>query len=92
MTTSAEDLSRFASALFAGKIIKKSTQKKMLKPVIKIRSMHEFPLAAKEGEGKEAADAGLAYGVGWGLLTHTKYGPAFFKENHGRRAELHDLL
>ncbi|MGB2633141.1 MAG: serine hydrolase domain-containing protein [Candidatus Acidiferrum sp.] len=87
MTTSAEDMSRFASALFAGKIIKKSTQKKMLKPVIQIRSMHQFPLAANEGEGKEAADVGLAYGVGWGLLTHTKYGPAFFKEGHGDGAQ-----
>jgi CubicO group peptidase (beta-lactamase class C family) len=87
MTTSAEDMSRFASALFAGKIIKKSTQKKMLKPVFKIRAMHEFPLAANESEGKEAADVGLAYGVGWGLLTHTKYGPAFFKEGHGDGAQ-----
>jgi CubicO group peptidase (beta-lactamase class C family) len=87
MTTSAEDMSRFASALFTGKIITKSTQKKMLKPVIKIRSMHEFPLAANEPEGKEVADVGLAYGVGWGLLTHTKYGPAFFKEGHGDGAQ-----
>jgi CubicO group peptidase (beta-lactamase class C family) len=87
MTTSAEDMSRFASALFTGKIIKKSTQKKMLKPVIKIRSMHEFPLAANEPEAKEAADVGLAYGLGWGLLTHTKYGPAFFKEGHGDGAQ-----
>jgi CubicO group peptidase (beta-lactamase class C family) len=87
MTTSAEDMARFAAGLFAGKIIKKSTQKKMLKPVIKIRSMHEFPLAANEQEGKEAAEVGLAYGVGWGLLTHTKYGPAFFKEGHGDGAQ-----
>lgn len=40
-----------------------------------------------EGEGKEAADVGLAYGVGWGLLTHTKFGPAFFKEGHGDGAQ-----
>lgn len=87
MTTSAEDMSKFVEALFAGKIIKKSTQKKMFKPVIKIRSMHQFSLAANEGEGKEAAEVGLAYGVGWGLLTHTKYGPAFFKEGHGDGAQ-----
>ena len=30
---------------------------------------------------------GLAYGAGWGLLTKTKYGPAFFKEGHGDGAE-----
>jgi CubicO group peptidase (beta-lactamase class C family) len=87
MTTSAEDLARFASALFAGKIVKKSTRKKMLKPVIQIRSLHEFPLGANEEEGKEAAEVGLAYGVGWGLLTHTRFGPAFFKEGHGDGAQ-----
>ncbi len=87
MTTSAEDLSRFAAALLAGKIVKKSTRKKMLKPVIQIRSLHEFALAANEGEGKEAADVGLAYGIGWGLLTKTRYGPAFFKEGHGDGAQ-----
>jgi CubicO group peptidase (beta-lactamase class C family) len=87
MTTSAEDMARFAAGLFAGKIIKKSTQKKMLKPVIKIRSLHEFALAANEGDGKDALEEGLAYGVGWGLLTHTKYGPAFFKEGHGDGAQ-----
>jgi CubicO group peptidase (beta-lactamase class C family) len=87
MTTSAEDMSRFVEALFAGKIIKNSTRKKMLKPVFAIRSVHQFPLTSDEGEGKEAADVGLAYGVGWGLLTHTKYGPAFFKEGHGDGAQ-----
>ena len=36
---------------------------------------------------------GLAYGVGWGLLARTRFGPAFFKEGHGDGAQnLHDLL
>jgi CubicO group peptidase (beta-lactamase class C family) len=87
MTTSAEDMSKFVEGLFAGKILKKSTRKKMLKPVFQIRSVHEFPLEANKGEGKEAADVGLAYGIGWGLLTRTKYGPAFFKEGHGDGAQ-----
>jgi CubicO group peptidase (beta-lactamase class C family) len=87
MTTSAEDLSRFVDGLFAGKIIKKSTEKKMLKPVLQIRSLHQFPLGPNENGGKEAADVGLAYGIGWGLLTQTKYGPAFFKEGHGDGAQ-----
>ena len=30
---------------------------------------------------------GLAYGVGWGLLTRTRFGPAFFKEGHGDGAQ-----
>jgi CubicO group peptidase (beta-lactamase class C family) len=82
MTTSAEDLARFASALLAGKIINNSTRANMLRPFLRINSLHEFVISANEGEGKEAAEVGLAYGVGWGLLTHTRFGPAFFKEGH----------
>ena len=84
MTSSAEDLARFASALFAGKVIKPATRKQMLKPFIHIRSLHQFALKANEPNGNQV---GLAYGVGWGLLTKTKYGPAFFKEGHGDGAQ-----
>ena len=84
MTTSAEDLARFASALFAGKVVKIGTRKQMLKPFIHIRTLHQFALKADEPLGDEL---GIAYGVGWGLLTKTKYGPAFFKEGHGDGAQ-----
>jgi CubicO group peptidase (beta-lactamase class C family) len=86
MTTSADDLARFVTALFEGKIIKPSTRAEMLKPFIRINSLHQFG-AANEGAGKEAEQIGLAYGVGWGLLTHTRFGPAFFKEGHGDGAQ-----
>jgi len=59
----------------------------MLRPVLRIDTLHEFAIRANEGKGKEAGDVGLAYGVGWGLLTHTRYGPAFFKEGHGDGAQ-----
>jgi CubicO group peptidase (beta-lactamase class C family) len=87
MTTSAEDLSQFVAALFAGKLLKPTTQAEMFKPVITLHALHEFPLAANEGDSAEATAAGLSYGVGWGLLLHTKYGPAFFKEGHGDGAQ-----
>lgn len=87
MSSSAEDLARFASALFAGKIVKASTRRKMFAPVIAIRSMHQFSQAADEAEGAEGPAVGLAYGAGWGLLTHTRFGPAFFKEGHGDGAQ-----
>lgn len=87
MTTSAEDLARFASALLEGKILKPETRKAMLRPFIQIRSLHQFPSAANEPEGTEGAAVGLAYGAGWGLLTHTRFGPAFFKEGHGDGAQ-----
>ena len=59
----------------------------MLAPVVKIRSLHQFRLAADEPEGTEGPAVGLAYGVGWGLLTRTRFGPAFFKEGHGDGAQ-----
>lgn len=87
MTTSAEDLARFATALLGGKILKPATLKQMLKPFIQIRSLHQNALSVDEGEGTEAVQVGLAYGMGWGLLTQTKHGPAFFKEGHGDGAQ-----
>ncbi len=87
MTTSAEDMARFISALLSGKILKSGTRKAMLSPVIPITSLHQFPLTADEGDGTEAPAVGLAYGVGWGLLTKTPFGPAFFKEGHGDGAQ-----
>lgn len=87
MTTSADDLARFAAALFAGTILKSATRAEMLRPFFRIHSLHQFAIVPDEGEGKEAVDAGLAYGMGWGLLTHTRYGSAFFKEGHGDGAQ-----
>jgi hypothetical protein len=87
MTTSAEDLARFTSALFTGKILNPASQKAMFTPVFQIRTKHEFGLTDHEGLGTEAPAIGLAYGVGWGLLTHTRFGPAFFKEGHGDGAQ-----
>jgi CubicO group peptidase (beta-lactamase class C family) len=87
MTTSADDLAKFVIALFNGSLLKPETRSEMLKPVISIRSLHQFPIAANEGTGKEGAATGLAYGLGWGLLTQTRFGPAFFKEGHGDGAQ-----
>lgn len=87
MSTSAEDLARFTTALLKGKILKRATLKQMLKPYIQIRSLHQNALVPGEGEGTEAPQVGLAYGMGWGLLTKTAYGPAFFKEGHGDGAQ-----
>ena len=87
MTSSAEDLARFASALLQGKLLKPTTRKAMLTPYIKLHSLHQFPLAANEPQGAEASATGLAYGVGWGLLNRTPFGPAFFKEGHGDGAQ-----
>jgi len=91
MTTSAEDLARFESALFSNRIVSAKTRRQMLHPFYKIRSLHQFPLRPDEGEGRESAAVGLSYGEGWGLLTHTRFGPAFFKKGHGDGAQTYTI-
>jgi CubicO group peptidase (beta-lactamase class C family) len=87
MTTSAQDLARFVSALFAGKILNAASRKEMFKPYIQLHSLHLFPHGLNEPDGAEGPAVGLAYGMGWGLLTKTRFGPAFFKEGHGDGAQ-----
>jgi CubicO group peptidase (beta-lactamase class C family) len=86
MATSANDLSRFLEAFLANRILKPATRGEMLTPQISINAAHEFP-TLDSTTSEEGPRVGLSYGLGWGLLTHTKYGPAFFKEGHGDGAE-----
>jgi CubicO group peptidase (beta-lactamase class C family) len=86
MTTSAIDLATFLTALFDDRILQPATLDRMLTPAISIASAHQFP-TLDETEGTEARSVCLAYGTGWGLLTRTHYGPAFFKEGHGDGAQ-----
>ncbi|HEY6413823.1 MAG TPA: serine hydrolase domain-containing protein [Edaphobacter sp.] len=86
MMTSVTDLTTFTEALFANKVMSAKTRAEMLKPVISIPYQHQFPTLNEE-KGAEGPAVGLAYGTGWGLLTKTKYGPAFFKEGHGDGAQ-----
>lgn len=87
MTTSAQDLGHFTEGLFSGKLINQQTLAQMFKPFIQIRTLHQFAFEENEPPGTEAKKAGLAYGMGWGLLTKTRFGPAFFKEGHGDGAQ-----
>jgi CubicO group peptidase (beta-lactamase class C family) len=86
MATSVNDLSRFLEALFANRILRPATREEMLTPQITIQAAHQFP-TLDPATSEEGPRVGLSYGLGWGLLTHTKYGPAFFKEGHGDGAE-----
>ncbi|GAA3746923.1 serine hydrolase domain-containing protein [Terriglobus aquaticus] len=87
MSTSAVDMGKFLEALLAGRIVSRKTADRMFTPYLRITSVHEFPVAGDAAEGDEAKRVGLAYGMGWGLLTRTRYGPAFFKEGHGDGAQ-----
>ena len=87
MATSAEDLARFASALMSDRIISRGSRAEMLRPFRMLTALHQFPTALNEPEGTEGRAVGLGYGVGWGVLTKTPFGPAFFKEGHGDGAQ-----
>jgi CubicO group peptidase (beta-lactamase class C family) len=87
MMTNADDLARFVSALLRDRIVKPATRAEMLRQFVTITSVHQFGADANDGRGMEAAQSGLGYGVGWGLLTRTPFGPAFFKEGHGDGAQ-----
>ena len=87
MTTTATDLASFLTALFANRILSPATRKSMLSPVLPIHTLHQFPNIPNGPNGTEGDRVGLSYGTGWGLLTHTRFGPAFFKEGHGDGAQ-----
>ncbi len=82
MNTSADDLARFLTALFANRILKPATRKAMLTAVIPIDSDHESTFSGHHPNDAEVKPIGFAYGIGWGLITHTRFGPSFFKEGH----------
>ncbi len=86
MSTTIQDLSRFIAALLADKILQPSAKASMFTPQITIRAAHQFP-TFDSAISDEGPHVGLAYGLGWGLLTRTPYGSAFFKEGHGDGAE-----
>jgi CubicO group peptidase (beta-lactamase class C family) len=93
MTSSAEDLSRFAEALFAGRIVNRKTEQQMLAPHLPIRSLHQFALKPNEpdrGRG-EAGWACLRHGVGC-ADPHAIRTCLLQRGPWRRRAELHDLL
>ena len=88
MASSVNDLAAFATALLNGRILKRKTMQQMLTPQIRLKEVHQFQFGdAALATGPEGPAVGLAYGLGWGLLTETKFGPAFFKEGHGDGAQ-----
>ena len=91
MTSSAEDLARFAIALVNGRLLGPATREAMLAPAVRITARTQFGPGSETDDGEEARRLGLAYGLGWGLLTRTPHGAAFFKEGHGDGAQTYLL-
>jgi hypothetical protein len=69
-----------------GTVIRFSSLRTMLTPFIAIDARQQFP-TFDQPRSTEGPAVGLAYGLGWGLLTKTRFGPAFFKEGHGDGAQ-----
>ncbi len=86
MTTNVIDLAKYMEAVLSNKVLKPASVSQMLKNQIAITSAHQFP-SLDLTQGTEGKKVGLSYGLGWGLLTRTPYGPAFFKEGHGDGAQ-----
>lgn len=67
-------------------LLKPETFRQMLTPVIAIDAAHQFP-TLEDKKSAEGPAVGLGYGLGWGVLTKTRFGEAFFKEGHGDGAQ-----
>lgn len=91
MTSTADDLAKFAIALLKGQLLNATTRAAMLQPSVRITARTQFGPESLTTDGIEAARLGLGYGMGWGVLTQTRHGPAFFKEGHGDGAQTYLL-
>lgn len=91
MTSTAEDLASFAIALLDDRLLQPKTRALMFRPQIRITGTTQFGPGSDATNGGEARRLGLAYGLGWGLLGRTAYGPAAFKEGHGDGAQTYLL-
>jgi CubicO group peptidase (beta-lactamase class C family) len=92
MSTSAEDLARFLTALLANKILSAKTQQQVLTPQITIPFAVQFQFGPQANAGSpEPKAVGLAYALGWGVLPHQIW-PSILQRRPWRwRPELHDL-
>jgi CubicO group peptidase (beta-lactamase class C family) len=81
MDTTIVDAARLLSAMMRGTLVSADAKQAVLAPRITIRTAAQFPTLVMTPT--QANDrVGLAYGLGWGLLTKTPYGPGYFKEGH----------
>jgi len=81
MDTTIVDVARFLSAMMRGKLVSEDAKRAALTPRIEIHTARQFP-TLEMTPSKDNDRVGLAYGLGWGLLTRTPYGVGYFKEGH----------
>lgn len=81
MDTTIADYARFLSAMMRGTLVSPAAKRAALTPRIAIHTARQFP-TLEMTPSTEPDKVGLAYGLGWGLLTKTPYGLGYFKEGH----------
>ena len=81
MDTTITDFAKFVAAMMRGQVVSAEAKQLLLTPVISIRFAQQFP-TLKMTPTTDNDRVGLAYGLGWGLLTRTPYGLGYFKEGH----------
>ncbi|MDC6386251.1 DUF4870 domain-containing protein [Flagellimonas taeanensis] len=90
LETTAEDYTKFLSAVLNQRLISKASYDQIFSPHIRIRSKKQFD----EGESTitdKYDNINLGYGLGWGYF-ETPYGKAVFKEGHGSGFVHHSVL
>jgi CubicO group peptidase (beta-lactamase class C family) len=90
LETTAEDYTKFLSAVLNQRLISKASYDQIFSPHIRIRSKKQFD----EGDSTitdKYDNINLGYGLGWGYF-ETPYGKAVFKEGHGSGFVHHSVL
>lgn len=90
LETTAEDYTKFLTAILHHKIISEASYNEMFRPQIRIRSKMQFGPKA-DSITHTYDDINLSYGLGWGYF-ETPYGKAVFKEGHGSGFVHHSVL
>jgi CubicO group peptidase (beta-lactamase class C family) len=78
--TTIRDVARFIRAVLRSEGLDRAVREEMLRPQIRIRSAHQFPIPSADTTTRDDGIR-LSYGLGWGLLW-SPYGKAYFKEGH----------
>ncbi len=81
MDTTIADYARFLSGVLRGEGLSAASRAEMLRPQIAIDSVQQFP-SHWVSHTDDNRGLALAYGLGWGLFTSPRFGPAYFKEGH----------
>jgi CubicO group peptidase (beta-lactamase class C family) len=78
--TTVRDVALFVRAVLRSDRLDPTLRNEMLRPQVRIRSMHQFPIPSTDTTSRDDGIE-LSYGLGWGLL-RSPYGQGYFKEGH----------